>query len=128
MKNFKQLRIWQLGVDIAVSCFRLISHFPKDERYNLGDQIRRSAYSIPANIAEGSSRSSQKDQLRFIEISTGSAFELETHLHLILEFYPHLEDKVLEVQILLTSEMKMLQVYAERLRISLHKSPSKYQF
>jgi four helix bundle protein len=116
MKHFKQLRIWQTGIEIALCCFKLTNSFPTDERYSLGNQIRRSAYSIPSNIAEGSSRSSQKDHLRFIEIAIGSAFELETQLILARNFYPDLSEKVNEVQILLTSEMKMLQTFSQKIK------------
>ena len=80
MKNFKELKIWQKGFDIAVQAFDLIGGFPKEERYGLVSQITRSAVSIPSNIAEGSSRSSEKDYNRYLEISLGSSFELETQL------------------------------------------------
>jgi four helix bundle protein len=80
MRNFKQLKIWQKGFDIAMNTYKLVSSFPKEEKYNLASQITRSAISIPSNIAEGSSRSSNKDYCRFIEISLGSSFELETQL------------------------------------------------
>jgi four helix bundle protein len=80
MRNFKQLRVWQKGFDIARQSYQLVQTFPKKERFALSIQITRAAVSIPSNIAEGSSRSSEKDYHRFIEISLGSAFELETHL------------------------------------------------
>ena len=80
MKNFKGLKIWQKGFDISVKSYKLISSFPKEERYGLSSQITRAAVSIPSNIAEGSSRSSEKDYNRFIEMSLGSTFELETQL------------------------------------------------
>lgn len=80
MKNFKELRIWQKGMDIAVNCFKLIENFPKEEKYGLNQQITKSGVSIPSNIAEGSSRTSEKDYKRFCEISLGSAYELETQL------------------------------------------------
>jgi len=80
MRNFKQLKIWQKGFGLAVNSFKLVSSFPKEEKYALSSQITRAAVSIPSNIAEGSSRSSNKDYSRFIEISLGSTFELETQL------------------------------------------------
>jgi four helix bundle protein len=80
MKNFKELRIWQKGMDIAVNCCKLIEKFPKEEKFGLSTQITKSGVSIPSNIAEGSSRKSEKDYARFIEISLGSAYELETQL------------------------------------------------
>jgi len=80
MKNFKELRIWQKGMDIAVNCFKLTEEFPKEEKFGLSIQITRAGVSIPSNITEGSSRSSEKDDARFIEISMGSSYELETQL------------------------------------------------
>ena len=83
MKNFKELKIWNKGFDIAVKTFKLVNTFPKEERFGLSIQMTRSAVSISSNIAEGSSRTSQKDYLRFIEISLGSTFELETQLLIV---------------------------------------------
>ena len=80
MRNFKQLKIWQKGFEIAVQSFKLTAEFPKQEMYGITSQITKAAVSIPSNIAEGSSRSSDKDYNRFLEISLGSAFELETQL------------------------------------------------
>lgn len=80
MRNFKQLKIWQKGFDIAVKSYHLVSSFPKEEKYGLSLQITKAAVSIPSNIAEGSSRSSSKDYNRFLEISLGSSFEMETQL------------------------------------------------
>jgi four helix bundle protein len=80
MKNFKKLLIWQKGFEIAVQSFKLVENFPKEERFGLSSQITRASVSIPSNISEGSSRTSEKDYNRFIEISLGSSFELETQL------------------------------------------------
>ncbi len=80
MRNFKQLKIWQKGFDIAVNTFHLVKNFPNEEKYGLSSQVTRAAVSIPSNIAEGSSRGSNKDYNRFLEISLGSTFELETQL------------------------------------------------
>lgn len=67
MRNFKQLKIWQKGFDIAVKSFHLVASFPKEEKYSLLSQITKAAVSIPSNIAEGSSRSSSKDYNRFLK-------------------------------------------------------------
>lgn len=80
MRNFKQLKIWQKGFELAINSFKLTASFPKEEKYGISSQITRAAVSIPSNIAEGSSRSSTKEYSRFIEISLGSTFELETQL------------------------------------------------
>jgi len=80
MRNFKQLLIWQKGFQIAVKSFQLTASFPKEEKFGLSTQLTRAAVSIPSNIAEGSSRTSSKDYNRFLEISLGSSFEMETQL------------------------------------------------
>src|SRR5690349_24370933 len=80
MRNFKELKIWQKGFDIAVKSFKVTALFPKEEKFGISSQITRAAVSIPSNVAEGSSRSSEKDYNRFIEMSLGSTFELETQL------------------------------------------------
>lgn len=80
MRNFKELKIWQKGFEIAVKSFKLVSTFPKEERYGISSQLTKAAVSIPSNIAEGSSRRSEKDYNRFLEISLGSTFEAETQL------------------------------------------------
>ena len=66
--------------DIAVNCFKFTVTFPKEEKYGITSQITRSGVSISSNIAEGSSRTSEKDYKRFVEISLGSSFELETQV------------------------------------------------
>jgi len=80
MKNFKKLKIWQKGFHIAIKSFSLVKSFPKEEKFGISSQITRAAASISSNIAEVSSRSSEKEKSRFIEISLGSSFELETQL------------------------------------------------
>jgi four helix bundle protein len=59
MKNFKELKIWQKGFDIAVKSFDLVDTFPKEQKFGISSQITKSAVSIPSNIAEGSSRFSE---------------------------------------------------------------------
>ncbi|MGB7377122.1 MAG: four helix bundle protein [Rivularia sp. (in: cyanobacteria)] len=78
--DFKHLRIWQKGMDIAEKCYFLTKLFPRDELYSMVQQIRRSAVSIPANIVEGYGRRSTGDYIRFLNIAQGSINELETHL------------------------------------------------
>lgn len=78
--NFKQLRIWQKGIEIVTDVYKLTRKFPKDELYGLTTQMRRAAVSIPSNIAEGFKRFHNKEYKQFLYISLGSAAELETHL------------------------------------------------
>ncbi len=81
-QNFRDLRVWQLGMQLAEEVYRLSQRFPKAETYGLASQIQRAAVSIPANIAEGHAMGSTKDFLRFLAIAQGSLAELETHLML----------------------------------------------
>ncbi len=83
MHNFKELKVWQKSRELAklVYCIEL----PNEEKYGLTSQIRRSVVSISSNIAEGSSRKSNIDFIRFLNISLGSAYELETQLILCLD-------------------------------------------
>jgi four helix bundle protein len=111
MRNFKALKIWQKGFQIAVNSFRITETFPNKEKFGLALQINRSGVSIPSNIAEGSSRSSDKDYSRFAEISLGSPFELETQLLIAKEVKYgdiSLVEKTLEM---LTEEEKMLTAF-----------------
>ncbi len=80
MHNFKKLDIWIKAMDLASEIYLLTNSFPSIERFGLISQMQRSAVSIPSNIAEGSAKSSNKDFARFLEISIGSSFELETQL------------------------------------------------
>jgi four helix bundle protein len=66
MRNFRELKIWQKGFDIAVKSYRLVASFPKEEKFGLSSQVTRAAVSIPSNVAEGCSRSSEKDYNRFL--------------------------------------------------------------
>ena len=74
------LRVWQKAMDLVVLCHRVTGTFPADERFGLVSQVRRSAFSIPANIAQGFGRWNSREFGRFLSIASGSARELETHL------------------------------------------------
>jgi len=76
MFNFEKLDVWQKAIDFADLIYNRTRGFPPDERFGLTNQLRRAAVSISSNIAEGSSRSSKGDFARFVEIATGSVFEV----------------------------------------------------
>jgi four helix bundle protein len=76
MFNFEKLDVWQKAIDFADLVYNYTRNFPADERFGLTNQMRRAAVSILSNIAEGTSRMSQTDFGRFIEIATGSVFEV----------------------------------------------------
>lgn len=85
MHNFRQLQIWQEGMAVAKNTYLSIENLPLTEKFGLISQISRCAVSVPSNIAEGSSRSSNKEFSHFLSISLGSLFELETQLLLSVE-------------------------------------------
>src|SRR4029077_13292866 len=76
MFNFEKLDVWQKAIDFADLVYKHTRNFPADERFGLTNQMRRAAVLISSNIAEGTSRMSQTDFARFIEIATGSVFEV----------------------------------------------------
>jgi four helix bundle protein len=102
--NYKNLKVWNLGIEIVDDVFNLISEFPKDEKFGLSSQISRCSVSIPSNIAEGSSRT-DKSFSHFIDISLGSSFELETQLiiackrkYITIENLTQIQEKIKEFQ------------------------------
>ena len=76
MFNFERLEVWHKAIELADTVYSATRAFPADERFGLTNQMRRAAVSISSNIAEGSSRNSRKDFARFVEIATGSLFEV----------------------------------------------------
>ncbi len=81
----KKLKVWKLAMEFVIKIYELTEKFPTKEMYNLISQIRRSAVSIPSNIAEGSARSSSNERRRFYEISRSSLAELDTQLEIALD-------------------------------------------
>lgn len=79
IQSYRDLRVWQLGMDLTVNLYQVTKSFPKEELYGLTSQIRRASSSIPANIAEGHARGT-KEFLQFLRIAQGSLTEVETHL------------------------------------------------
>jgi four helix bundle protein len=80
----KDLEVWRKAMDLAAQVYSLAARFPKEELYGLTSQIRRSAVSIPSNIAEDAARHSRKEFIQFLHIASGSVAELETQLLLAI--------------------------------------------
>ena len=78
MRDFRRYEVWNDSISLVTDIYRLLNGFPSFERYALSDQMRRSSVSIASNIASGASRESSKEFAHFLQISIGSAFELET--------------------------------------------------
>jgi len=82
VRSFGDLAVWQKSMQMAVSVYRLTQEFPREETYGLTSQMRRSAISIPTNIAEGHGRLGSNEYRQFLGIARGSNFELQTQLEL----------------------------------------------
>jgi four helix bundle protein len=80
IRGFKELQVWQKAMNLADQIYSLTDNFPQIEMYGLASQIRRSAVSIPSNIAEGCARNGTKEFIQFLGIAKGSLAELETRL------------------------------------------------
>jgi hypothetical protein len=78
LKNYKELNVWQKSYELCLEIYRLTAKFPNEERCGLTSQIRRSAVSIPSNIAEGYGRKTTVDYIRMLYISYSSVYELDT--------------------------------------------------
>ncbi len=96
IKSYRDLRVWKEAMDLAVECYRITKAFPRDEIFGLTSQIRRSAASIPANIAEGYGRDSAGHYIHHLKVAQGSLKELETHV--ILSERVELLDRLLQLQ------------------------------
>jgi four helix bundle protein len=115
MRDFKKLKIWQVGMEIVDKVYDIIPHLPNEEKFGLRSQMARSATAIPSNIAEGSAKRSQKDYLRYVEISFGSAFELETHSLVVRKRKWVADDLMDELLVLIEKEQKMISKFIEKL-------------
>ena len=110
MRDFRELQVWKKSHELTLLMYRATARFPMNERFELTNQIRRCASSIPANIAEGCGRRGNGELHRFLQIASGSGSELEYHILLARDLgyleateYEHLADKTVEVRRMLTS-------------------------
>ena len=115
--NFKNLNIWKLAIELANDIYIVTDSFPKNEEFGLKSQLRRCAVSVASNIAEGSSRSSNKDFNRFLEIGLGSLYELQTQIiisanrsYFDLPKLENIENKITELQRMISGFQKNLKL------------------
>ena len=116
LKNYKDLKVWQKSYELCLETYRITAKFPKEERYGLTSQIRRSVVSIPSNIAEGYGRKTTLDYVRMLYISYGSVCELETQILLAgdLDFIEKgeldtLQKDIAEIERMLKALIKSLE-------------------
>jgi four helix bundle protein len=107
MQDFRKLLVWQKSHAMALSIYRATAPFPGPERYGLTSQMRRAAFSIPSNIAEGCGRAGRTELRQFLHVSLGSASELDYFLLLArdLQFLTPLQHDTLEARI---QEIKLM--------------------
>lgn len=103
------------GIDIVKKIYVLAKKFPNEEKFGMVSQITRAAISIPANIAEGSSRNSDKDYARFLQLSLGSAFEVQTYLVISKEMNWVKNEDLIDLELLLEEEIKMIHRFINTL-------------
>lgn len=115
MHKVEDLKIWQKSIELAKATYLLISELPSDEKFGLTSQIKRSAISIPSNIAEGTGRNSQKEFKHFLSIANGSTYELQTQLLLVIELNLIHKDKVQPIIELCIEIQKMNYVFQQKL-------------
>jgi four helix bundle protein len=115
VRDFRQLEVWKKAHHLALEVYRATLRFPKEELYALTSQMRRSAVSIPANIAEGCGRDGKAELTRYLRIAMGSASELEYQFLLARDLklllpaeHPGIERQVIEVKRMLTGLIKKL--------------------
>ena len=112
--NYKNLKIWKLGIEIVDDVFCLLSEFPKDERFSLKSQLSRCSISIPSNVAEGSSRT-DKSFSHFLDISLGSSFELETQLIIARNRNYITEEQLTKIEVKIQEFQKMTMSFQNKL-------------
>lgn len=119
VQSYRDLKVWQLGMDIAEAIYELTRDFPNQEVYGLTSQMQRAAVSVPANLAEGHTRASTKDFLRFVSIAQGSRAELETHLQLAQRLGYGDSKRIAELLMTLDELSRMLRSLQRSLRAKL---------
>ncbi len=118
MRNFKQLEIWKIAIEIVKQVYGLSQELPEEEKFGIRSQINRAAVSIPSNIAEGCSRNSENEFKRFLEIAMGSLFEVQTQLIIIQELGFIQQDRLNQIFKDLDKEAKMINSLINKIKLS----------
>lgn len=115
-KDYKELIVWQKSMDLVEEIYILLQTFPKEEMFALTNQMKRSAVSIPSNIAEGEQRNSDKDFVKFLFIARGSNAELQTQLYIALRLGYITNEQAEKAMDLCTEIAKMLNSLISKLK------------
>ncbi|GJQ05041.1 four helix bundle protein [Capnocytophaga canimorsus] len=112
--SYKDLIVWQKSVELVSKVYEITRLFPEEEKFGLTSQIRRSAVSIPSNIAEGYGRGTSKTYLQFLSIARGSLFELETQFHIARRLRFITENN--EIEYIISEISKMLNALINKIK------------
>lgn len=115
VRSVRDLIVWQRGIDLVESVYLTSARWPNSELYGLTNQARRAAISIPANIAEGQGRASERDFARFVSIARGSLRELETHLVIALRLRFLEQSEYEQIMSIINEVGRLLQGLSRRL-------------
>ena len=118
MKDFRKLDIWKNGIELVTQIYHLSEKLPSEEKFGLRSQLTRAAVSIPSNIAEGCSRNSEIEFKRFLEISLGSLFEVETQLIITQELDFIKSNELEAIFYLIEKEGKMINSLINKIKNS----------
>lgn len=116
MKSYRDLIVWQKSVDMVTKVYKLLKQFPDDEKFGLTSQLKRSSVSISSNIAEGYGRNYTKDYIRFLNISRGSLFEMQTQIQIAINLEFVSEDSTKEILDISVEIEKMLNSLINKLK------------
>ena len=118
MNGYRELVVWQKAMDVVELVYGLVKKLPKEEQFALATQMRRSAISIPSNIAEGNARFSAKEYIHFLSIAHGSKAELETQLLLCVRLKYATEADIVPIEAMLETIGRMLGSLIKKLNQS----------
>lgn len=109
IRSYRDLKAWQLGMDVVRQIYKCTATFPGTERFGLASQMRRAAVSVPSNVAEGHARRSTREYCRFLEIALGSLAELETQILIAQELGYLKEEADIDIWVLSNETGKVVR-------------------
>lgn len=115
MNGYKDLIVWQKSMDLVDEIYKLVKFLPKEETYALSDQMRRSAVSIPSNIAEGYERKSSNEFINFLSIARASRAELETQIYICVRQNYLKQEQVKNAFILCNEIQRMINKFIKNI-------------
>ena len=116
MHNYRELKIWQKSIDLSEDIYQLVKGFPDDEKFGLTSQLKRASVSVASNIAEGTSRRTTVDFSRFLSMSLGSLFEIETQLIIAERIKIISEETCIEYKHKITELIKMIMAFKNHIK------------